>query len=95
METLTFKKAVKIWWGFTWRSYVLLFPLGVLLAVFAGLLKFSSDPRDPQTLLPVLLALMLVAGSQIFAFIWLFRTKWSDFYLATPAREKNDGSIPK
>jgi hypothetical protein len=93
---VTFLRALKFWWSFTWRTLVISFPLYVfgMYRLFVGIAPFPAraNPQPhaaPPTLhslhvlLFVLWPLVTVVSIivQIVAVRWALTTRWSDFRL--------------
>lgn len=91
---ITVLRATKIWWGYIWRSWLLMLPVAVLVPLtlnFFGMVPTAGQPAmNPDaipffaakaTILWILSAIGMCAG-QVVAIRWLMKTKWSDFKIA-------------
>jgi hypothetical protein len=91
---LTWFRAFKIWWSFSWRAFVLLMLVMVPMEiVFAGymmrhLLKPGSNPAEVARMAaamalvwPIIMAVMVALQAQ--AMRWMLnKARWSDFRVA-------------
>ncbi len=93
---ITLPRALKIWWSFVWRAWVLLIPL---MMVFIPVMKFiqpfqAGVPMNPANMpgfmgkFFLIWYVMMVGGIllQVVAIKWMIKTKWSDFELVALAR---------
>jgi len=92
---LTFLRALKFWWSFTWRTVVISFPIYVIgmYRLFVWIAPFPSrDNLQPHASLsalhdahflavlwPIVAIVSIVI--QIFAVRWALTARWSDFRL--------------
>jgi hypothetical protein len=92
---ITFLRALKFWWSFTWRTLVISFPIYVLgmYRLFVWLAPFPTrvnpqahaalaSPHSAQILAvvwPVVTVVSIII--QIVAVRWALTTRWSDFRL--------------
>ena len=87
---VTFLRALKIWWSYTWRTMVLWLPLGLGLPI--GIIMFWAMPHRLPALLagpraeylkyavwPLFIAPIVIL--QIYAIRWTLKARWSDFRL--------------
>lgn len=89
---VTYPRAIKIWWSFAWRSFVLLTPAMFAMAI-AMFLVFPfpkpGEPISPDQAPAFALrgfAIWIVAMAanvllQVQAMRWMLKTRWSDFRL--------------
>jgi hypothetical protein len=92
---LTFLRALKFWWSFTWRTLVISFPIYVIgmyrVFVWIAPLPTAANPQ-PHASLSTLHSPPFLAGLwplvtivsiiiQIVAVRWALKTKWSYFRL--------------
>ena len=101
---ITFERALRIWWSYTWRTIVLLAPIVILMlyvlpaAPVAGpegaAPAASADPMAESQVNPLLLIVILVVNiaMQVQALRWMLKTKWRDFRLQAVSNE--GGSNP-
>jgi hypothetical protein len=97
---VTFLRAFKVWWSFSWRVVVLWIPFEIVLVflvrhvLHAGL-HVTPAPTELrhhlqrvwEVLLPFFVAAVII---QTFAIRWaLKRARWSDFRLQAVAEDKN------
>ena len=95
---ITIRRALKMWWSFVWRAWVLTMPLAVVaLPVMHWLMPIPKPGEPPVNPVQVphffakffILWLFLMLGMafmQALAMRWALKTKWSDFKLiATPS----------
>ena len=102
MVKITFKRALKVWWSYIWRSMVVMFPALPIVPIFmfaTGLMpipKPGTQPINPADIpgffskLAVIWLVMMVVTvcAQSLAMMWMLRTKWSDFRLvAVPPQD--------
>jgi hypothetical protein len=97
---ITFQRAFKVWWSYTWRAWVLwmlvFMVMGLALQASGIMPRNSARPHVPPApeqlrhslslLFVVLVALSIV---QIFAVRWCLKTRWSDFKLVAMAPDQN------
>ncbi len=92
---LTFLRALKFWWSFTWRTLVMSFPIYVIgmYRIFIWIAPFPTranpqphaslstlhSPHFLAVLGPVVTIVSIVI--QIVAIRWALATRWSDFRL--------------
>jgi len=102
---ITFVRSLKIWWGFSWRAWVLMFPLAIIIFPMMYLIiPFPKPGEPPKPMNPgsipefgtkmFLIWLVMMGGMvtmQTLAMKSLLKTKWSDFKLAVVSNsEKNE-----
>jgi|SRR6185312_3782315 len=99
---ITFLRAIKIWWSFSWRMIVLSFPLVVVLWLFMYWFLLIPKPGQPMTpfdpahmsgflLKFFIIWVGMVIGSiciHAFAIQWMMKAKWSDFKLVAVPNEE-------
>jgi hypothetical protein len=93
---ITFRRALKVWWSFTWRNIVLSIPLWVVatLAMYRMMIWIRPLPTPGMPAaqaqiihsvhtISALWPLMMLASFliQIYALRWALKTRWSDFRL--------------
>jgi hypothetical protein len=92
---VTFLRALKFWWSFTWRTLILLFPTYVFgmyrVFVWIAPLPTRANPQphaslstlpDPHFLSVLWLTVTIVyIIVQIIAVRWALTARWSDFRL--------------
>ena len=89
---ITFSRALKIWWSYTWRAFVLLIPLIVVLDI--AMYFVMPFPRPGQPFNPDRVSTMMRFGMLIWvpgmiaslalqaqAMRWTLKTRWSGFRL--------------
>lgn len=102
MEPLvvTFGRALKIWWSYTWRGFVLMLLVMIPFQIFMFSYFFSHIPKPGQdpaealrmaggimTAWPFLVAALLAL--QVQAMRWMLnRARWSDFRVALLPRDQ-------
>lgn len=89
---VTFARAIKIWWSFLWRSWVLaivpwLLLVGVMYRSFStfmtppprgGAVVVHNAPHLSHWLVPI--SMLIFAALQVIALRWTFKeARWSDF----------------
>lgn len=98
---ITFERGLRIWWSYTWRALVLLFPvlfLGVMLglpgtyspdAANTAAAAAAADPMAEPTVNPFLMMLFLAVNlvMQVQALRWTLKTRWRDFHLQAVANQ--------
>lgn len=93
---VTWSRALKIWWSFAWRSWVLSLAVMLPLQIFFMVYVFrhvppAGTPADPAAMIkmasgmmlawPVLMAAIVVLQAQ--GMKWMLRkARWSDFRVA-------------
>jgi threonine/homoserine/homoserine lactone efflux protein len=98
---ITWGRAFKVWWSFSWRGFVLcllaMIPLQIIL--FATVFTHmphpgqKADPAEFFRMMPFLMLIWLVMMGLVFvlqgyAMRWMLRdAKWSDFRLAMLPRD--------
>jgi hypothetical protein len=101
---ITFERALRIWWSYTWRTLALVFPLMFLVTFFlpvtplpapGGAATGGADPMNAPQGNPLMLLFIMgiVVVLHIQAFRWMLKTKWREFHLeAVPNQaEANEG----
>ncbi len=86
---ITFLRAVKVWWSYTWRALAMWAAVFVVvittLALFGVLPHHTGAHVQPMRgrLLAVVAAIQFMVGTfiGIFAMRWALKTRWSDFRL--------------
>jgi Na+-driven multidrug efflux pump len=91
---VTFNRALKIWWSFIWRTWILMIPLALIcLPLMHFLLPFPKPGEPPDMNLGqkpgflglfFIIWLVMMMGMvvlQTLAIKWTIKTKWSDFEL--------------
>jgi len=92
---VTFLRALKFWWSFTWRTLIISFPLYVfaMYRYFVWIAPFPTRANpQPHAALPTVhglhvlfvlwpLVTMVSIIIQIVAVRWALTTRWSDFRL--------------
>jgi hypothetical protein len=92
---VTYGKALKIWWSYAWRTFVLLVPVMVISMIIMFSIMPFPKPGQPAAMLrpdqdPGLMGkmsglwiLMMTLNilAQVQAMRWMLKTKWSDFRL--------------
>jgi len=87
---ITFLRAIKIWWSFVWRAWILSLALMIVLFPLMFWLLPIPKPGEPPAQLPgffgkffVIWIVMMVGMVSLHAFSirWMLKTKWSDFKL--------------
>jgi|HubBroStandDraft_6_1064221.scaffolds.fasta_scaffold1067101_2 threonine/homoserine/homoserine lactone efflux protein len=93
---ITWGRAFKVWWSFSWRGFVLsllaMIPLQIILfmTVFSRMPRpgQKGDPAEFAKMIPLLMLIWLVMMALVFvlqgyAMRWMLRdAKWSDFRIA-------------
>jgi hypothetical protein len=86
---LTFGRAFKVWWSYSWRVSVLMIPVTFAAALLAAAVV-RGPPRPEHNASSVGAAsgvwLIITIGSvlaQAQAMRWMLKTRWSDFRLDT------------
>jgi hypothetical protein len=90
---MTFGRALKVWWSYAWRTFVLLFPVMMVAMPLMFVLMphphpgEKPDPSQIRAAMPRFFVIWLVMMAanvlvQVQAMRWMLRTKWSDFRLA-------------
>ena len=103
---ITFMRALKVWWSFIWRGYVLLLPVGIVMGV--AMFWMMPFPTHPGPMGPDQAKLMIGKGSvfwivmmvlmvvvQTFAMRWMLKTRWSDFTLVAAPIEPRPSPIDR
>jgi hypothetical protein len=89
--TITFGRALKIWWSVMWRGFVLMIPVSIALmivgfAMFPTGTLLRADSFSPLEMMGILgrMSLLWTIASvvvQVLAIKWALKTRWSDFHL--------------
>lgn len=89
---ITFGRALKIWWSYAWRAFVLMLPVVVVLDIvifFVIPLPKPGQPpgREQLTEFAVRGLLIWLPGMVAYIFLqalamkWMLKTRWSGFRL--------------
>jgi hypothetical protein len=89
---MTFGRALKVWWSYTWRGMVLTIPLSLVMVIFMFFVMphpvpgQKPDPAQFRAMFRTLplFWLIIMVGSvllQAQAMRWMLKTRWSDFRL--------------
>jgi hypothetical protein len=95
VNTVTYGRALKIWWSYIWRAIVLLIPVCVITMIIMVSFFPFPKPGDAATFLrPDQIPGMMAKGFVLWLFMmainiavqvqamrWMLKTKWSDFRL--------------
>jgi len=77
MSNNSFINALKFWWSFTWRSYLLMIPaFAVMMFVQIRILS----PENSVNPAFALIGLGIMCIAQIFAIMWTSRSKGSSLH---------------
>ena len=96
---ITWGRALKIWWSYAWRAFVLtllvMVPLEIAMAAYmmSHLPKAGGDPTQAVRMVgtmailwPIFMAVLLAL--QIQAMRWMLnKARWSDFRVAVLSRD--------
>ena len=96
--TITFGRALKIWWSLMWRGFVLMIPVSIALVIVGysmfptgTLLRAASfSPLEMMAVLGRMSLLWTIASVvvQVLAIKWALRTRWSDFHLVPRSNDE-------
>jgi len=92
---VTYGRALKIWWSYLWRAFVLLIPVSILvLPLMLWVIPFPkpghpTPQMQPNQIAPMLgkmfliwlLMMALNVLLQVQAMRWMLKTTWRDFRL--------------
>lgn len=98
---ITFYRAFKIWWSFTWRACITLLPLMfIMFPLMMWILPIPKPGEPPPVLKPdqipgfmgkfFIIWIFMMIGMvflQTLALRWMLKTKWSDFKLVAVKSE--------
>jgi hypothetical protein len=102
---VTFQRAFKVWWSYTWRAWVLWVPVFVVIAAAIQLSGVTPHNQGSPRVMPspeklrhdMKLVLevwpVLIVGLSIvqtFAMRWCLKTPWSDFRLVAVAPDQSN-----
>jgi hypothetical protein len=84
---LTFGRAFKVWWSYSWRAFVLMIPVGLAAILVAA--AVVRGPFTPEHMAGSVRAasgvwLMIAIGNvlaQTQAMRWMLKARWNDFRL--------------
>ena len=98
---ITWQRALKVWWSYSWRGFVLMLVVMIPLDIITFSVVLSHMPKPGTTADPtetmkavramaILWPIFMVAiiAAQTLAMRWMLRgARWSDFRLAILPRE--------
>lgn len=99
---VTFTRAIKVWWSFAWRVWILSLPMMALIAPLMFWLLPTHKLGEPPSMLPpdqvpfffVKFSLVWIVmavgtiGVHVAAVRWGLKVKWSDFRLVAVSTEE-------
>jgi hypothetical protein len=92
---VTFLRAAKVWWSYTWRALALWAVVFLALSIALGLSGVLSHLPGAHArpikgaLLAMVAAIQFIVGTciGIFAMGWALKTRWSDFRVQAVAED--------
>ena len=97
---ITFGRALKVWWSYAWRAFVLWIPVGLAIAI--SMFWIFPFPRPGQgwtpSQVPAMMAngfliwIMFMAAAivvQTIAMRWMLKTRWADFRLVAVSGDES------
>jgi hypothetical protein len=102
ITSVTYGQALRIWWSYLWRVFVLLVPVMVITMIaLLIIMPFPKPGEPPQAMrpdqIPGMLAKMTVLWifmmtlnilGQVQAMRWMLKTKWTGFRLQVISDDK-------
>ncbi len=98
---ITFERGLRIWWSYTWRTFVLLAPVVILMLYLlpgapttappAGDGAHPGDPMTGPAVNPLMLMVIMAANIilQVQALRWMLKTRWREFRLEAVAASED------
>jgi hypothetical protein len=94
VNTVTYGRALKIWWSYIWRAIVLMIPVMMVAMIITVWFFPFPKPGDATVVRPDqipglmgkafvlwLFLMVLNIAAQVQAIRWMLKTKWSNFRL--------------